>query len=218
MKLIDNFRLNLTNLPFIKTGPKSYEDLKTVNENQCETFREACQKLGLLNDDQEWNIALTEASSFMTNIDSLRDLFALILINCQPSNPNLLWEKHRDSLCGDLFHQFNKEITRFSNTQIYDYGLYLLDKKVKLTYLTIFTGIITNTTTLKLLDYGKSLDDFESIPKYSQRTLELFQLKANDKRNLISQELEYDVEKLHDELKNNIPKLNFEQKLVSIWF
>nr|GEW97983.1 helitron helicase-like domain-containing protein [Tanacetum cinerariifolium] len=42
-------------------GCKSYEDIKTVNRRVYLTFRAACQALGLLGDDKEWDTALMEA-------------------------------------------------------------------------------------------------------------------------------------------------------------
>ncbi|KAL8558676.1 hypothetical protein ACOMHN_037769 [Nucella lapillus] len=42
-------------------GPKSYDNLKTVNGEVCATFREACQKQGLLEDDHHLQLAMEEA-------------------------------------------------------------------------------------------------------------------------------------------------------------
>ncbi|GBM12889.1 hypothetical protein AVEN_114968-1 [Araneus ventricosus] len=43
-------------------GPTSFTDLKSVEGQVCESYREACLKLGLLEDDQRWNSTLQEAS------------------------------------------------------------------------------------------------------------------------------------------------------------
>jgi len=43
-------------------GPTSFTDLKTINGVLCETYREAFQGLGLLENDQHWDITLSEAS------------------------------------------------------------------------------------------------------------------------------------------------------------
>ncbi|XP_075449145.1 uncharacterized protein LOC142490614 [Ascaphus truei] len=74
-------------------GPTSFDAIKTVNGQVCETYREACQKLGLLEDDQHWNTTLAEAAlqSLPTKI---RNLFAIILTTCNPSNPNTLWNTY----------------------------------------------------------------------------------------------------------------------------
>ncbi len=43
-------------------GPKNYDEIKAVNGVIYETFRGACDALGLLGDDLEWHQALDEAS------------------------------------------------------------------------------------------------------------------------------------------------------------
>lgn len=43
-------------------GPTSFQTIKTIDGEVCETYREACFKLGLLENDQHWNTTLTEAS------------------------------------------------------------------------------------------------------------------------------------------------------------
>ena len=45
-------------------GAKSYEDLHTVDGYVAATFQKACNLLGLLSDDNEWNNELMEAVSF----------------------------------------------------------------------------------------------------------------------------------------------------------
>jgi hypothetical protein len=42
-------------------GPTSFTDLKTVNGVTCETYREACDRRGLLESDAHWDSALAEA-------------------------------------------------------------------------------------------------------------------------------------------------------------
>jgi len=44
-------------------GPTSYNALKTVNGHLFATFREACQERGLLENDQHWDLALSEAGA-----------------------------------------------------------------------------------------------------------------------------------------------------------
>ncbi|CAD6227169.1 GSCOCG00011939001-RA-CDS [Cotesia congregata] len=79
-------------------GPTSFNALKTINENECETYREACFRLGLLEGDQHWNTTLTEdimrghlTEASLTNYPKqIRTLFAIILTTCAPSNPKEL--------------------------------------------------------------------------------------------------------------------------------
>ncbi|GFQ88731.1 ATP-dependent DNA helicase [Trichonephila clavata] len=42
-------------------GPTSFQELKTVNGHVCATFREACQKLNLLENDAHLDISLADA-------------------------------------------------------------------------------------------------------------------------------------------------------------
>ena len=46
-------RFYLRTLLMVTKGPKSFDDLQTVDGVLCETFHDACQKLGLLENDTE---------------------------------------------------------------------------------------------------------------------------------------------------------------------
>ncbi|KAL8599886.1 hypothetical protein ACOMHN_016231 [Nucella lapillus] len=90
-------------------GPKSYDDLKTVNGEVCATFREACQKQGLLEDDQHLQLAMEEACATQSP-KLLRDLLAIILVSCNPSQPGHLWVNFRDHLAEDFLISFRREV------------------------------------------------------------------------------------------------------------
>ncbi|GET63088.1 uncharacterized protein LOC101240230 [Rhizophagus irregularis DAOM 181602=DAOM 197198] len=85
------------------SGATSFNSLKTVNGQICRTFKETCIQLGLLQDDCEWNICLHEASTMKTE-KQLRHLFSMILLICQPTAPELLWNTHKLALCEDLLY------------------------------------------------------------------------------------------------------------------
>ncbi|XP_057294730.1 uncharacterized protein LOC130623277 [Hydractinia symbiolongicarpus] len=89
-------------------GVTSYEDLRTVDGNVAETFRETCLLRGLLQDDTKWNNTLQEAVNFQMP-RQLRQLFAIILIHCEPSDPFTLWTRYRGSMCEDYLHQMNED-------------------------------------------------------------------------------------------------------------
>ena len=72
-------------------GPTCYDDLKTVDGVVSNTFQEACQKLGLLEDDSEIEQALREACSLRFG-DQLILFFGSILEFCRPGDPLSLWE------------------------------------------------------------------------------------------------------------------------------
>lgn len=80
-------------------GCRSFEDIRTVSGEVHDTYRAACEHLGLLQDDNEWSTALEEASGWAT-ASELRSLFTHMLLYCEISNPkqlfNAQWEKMAD--------------------------------------------------------------------------------------------------------------------------
>ncbi|XP_035832728.1 uncharacterized protein LOC110875322 [Helianthus annuus] len=69
-------------------GPKSFDDIKTVDGKVYDTFRDACYALGLLDDDAEYIEAIKEANE--TGSPSyLRNLFATLLLTNTLSRPEL---------------------------------------------------------------------------------------------------------------------------------
>ena len=80
-------------------GPKSFEDLKTVNGILFRSFHEAAKMRGLLEDNEEWSKCLTEAAAQQMP-SSLRQLFSIILIFCNSVNPTAdeLFDRHKDDL------------------------------------------------------------------------------------------------------------------------
>ncbi|XP_063906157.1 uncharacterized protein LOC135124864 [Zophobas morio] len=81
--------------------PTSFQAIKTIDGQECETYREACFKLGLLENDQHWDNTLAEASE-TRHAHQIRTLFAIILTTCAPSDPKGLWEKHKESMSEDI--------------------------------------------------------------------------------------------------------------------
>ncbi|XP_002449443.2 uncharacterized protein LOC8071841 [Sorghum bicolor] len=82
-------------------GATSYEDLRTVAGVTYSTFREACEKRGLIETDQSINDCLTEATTFQMPC-ALRRLFATILVFCEDTDIRGLWAKHKDALGEDF--------------------------------------------------------------------------------------------------------------------
>ncbi|CAI9263281.1 unnamed protein product [Lactuca saligna] len=72
-------------------GCTSYEDVRTVHGHLHPTFRSACNALGLIGEDMEWLTAFIEASSWATS-SQLRSLFCHLLLFCDVSNPQSLWD------------------------------------------------------------------------------------------------------------------------------
>jgi len=93
-------RLLLLHVP----GPTSFEDLRTVDGQVSDTFKEACIRRHLLIDDTEWDKALSEAT-LLQMPQQLRSLFTTICIYCDPTNPQQLWEKHQNAMIEDYTHR-----------------------------------------------------------------------------------------------------------------
>ncbi|GKE09769.1 DNA helicase, partial [Tanacetum coccineum] len=73
-------------LPCHQKGCKSPTEVRTVNGEIFPTYRAACEALGLLGDDKEWDISLQE-SAFSATSSEIRTLFAQILIYCDVADP-----------------------------------------------------------------------------------------------------------------------------------
>ena len=87
-------------------GPICFEDLRTVDGELQSTYQEACQKLGLMEDDTEVQQALSEACSVRFG-DQLISFFGSLLEFCRPGNPFALWEKFKKELMHHILHTSN---------------------------------------------------------------------------------------------------------------
>ena len=94
-------------------GATSYEDLRTVEVNgepvRCPTFREACFRLGLSEDERVWSDTLEEAlGANMPRV--VRELFAYMLMYCDLKDPMALWDTFGDRMAEDFRRRkFSKE-------------------------------------------------------------------------------------------------------------
>lgn len=85
-------------------GPTSFQNLRTIDGFLCATYREACQRLHLLEDDSHWDITLADAS-ISAFPHQIRTLFAIIISTCSPANPLELWNKYKDFMTEDILHR-----------------------------------------------------------------------------------------------------------------
>jgi hypothetical protein len=120
-------RLLLTTI----TGATSWDYLCTFEGTLHPTFKASCMARGLLEDDQEWQLCLQEATEVQPGA-ACRRLFAIILQVGRPTQPELLWERFRKGICDDLGHCL-RQMTRYADRDIpepdiYNYGLHLLNK------------------------------------------------------------------------------------------
>jgi len=113
-------------------GLTSFESLKAIDGVIHATFKTACFSLGLLENDEQWNNALAVATVSKSS-SKLRELFAIIIVFCPPSEPQSLWEQFRNDFCEDILHT---ERTRLNDLQftfsdeIFNRGLIEIEDKV----------------------------------------------------------------------------------------
>lgn len=120
-------------------GPKSFCDLRTYQGIVYPSLKEACRAHGLLADDGEWRLCLNDASQ-MQVAWKLRNLFASILLFCELSSPEAIWDAFRAHICDDL----RPRVANPTPERLYDYGLFLLNQT--------------------LSDSGYSLENFPRMP------------------------------------------------------
>ena len=98
-------------------GKSGFQNLKEVDGAMCETFQEVCRLLGLLQDDKEWDEALTDGS--ITKLcPALRELFTTILLFSLPANPKELFENHFLEWADDFKLKAEKTGISLSETQL----------------------------------------------------------------------------------------------------
>jgi hypothetical protein len=105
----------------------SFEDVRTVNGVLYNTFKDACGRRGLLDDDFEWDAALSEAG-YAASGSQQRQMFVFIIINCAPKDPVALWDKHWETLTDDTPAYFERKLGMevWSETQRKSLGLEFL--------------------------------------------------------------------------------------------
>lgn len=91
----------------IQRGCTCYEDIRTINNIVYPTFREACYKLGLLEDDKEYIDAIKEANHW-ASADYARRLFVILLLSSCLSRPEHVWDKCRTFFVEDILYKQQK--------------------------------------------------------------------------------------------------------------
>ena len=119
----------------------------------------------------------------------------MILINCAPSDPFLIWNKYKNFMAEDVLHEFKIKFDKPN--------LNLTDQT--------FSEIIINITLQKintlLNKNSKDLNNYPNMPQCVYSDSELINAS-----NLISEEYLYDFDLLREMLKDK-PKMNLEQKI-----
>ncbi|GKF25922.1 hypothetical protein Tco_0081816, partial [Tanacetum coccineum] len=99
-------------------GCKTFKDIRTVNKVIYDTYRAACEALGILGDDKEWHTALEEAAFSSTHTE-LHNLFVQILIFCEVASPKRLCDTYWRKMSDDI-PKLMSETHRIPNLHIND--------------------------------------------------------------------------------------------------
>ncbi len=168
-------------------GATSWENLRTVNGKQYNTFKETCVALGILNDDAEHKQCLKE--SVQRDMPAqLRSLFCTILVYCEPLDPGQLWTEFKGSMADDVVHMLRKNnVQTFTDDQIENEILKRID--TELHYV------------------GKSLTDFPGMPPLKEDE------SINVEHPVIQDEL-FNVSDQQEKLQATESLLNDEQRLI----
>ena len=169
-------------------GPTSFSFLRTIDGQTFDTYREACLALNLLEDDNQWNTAMDEASVSHTPI-SLRELFSIILKTCEVSNPLELWQKYKNDLAEDFKYQVQLRVP---------------DREIE------FSDEIYNSALIDIEDRIVSMGG-EKLGKYG-----LPETNRSEVNNLVTdilRETSYDVDSLTKFIEENVPKLLPDQQV-----
>ncbi|KAL1225085.1 hypothetical protein V5N11_019217 [Cardamine amara subsp. amara] len=174
-----------------KRGAVSYDDLKTVNNVVCESFKEACFLLGLLDDDKEYIEGIKEAS-FTVKAPFVRKLFVIMLLSGTLTKPELVWEKTWNILSEDIQDKkrsdWKKPALKLSADQLKNYTLVELQKLLRRN--------------------GSSLARFVKMPMADEN------FGAEDENLMLHDERNYNQEEMLKDLNDNLCKLTEEQKAI----
>jgi len=175
----------------IVRGATSFENLRTVNGILYPSFKETCITLGLLQNDEEWDQCLKEAGQIRTGMQ-LRKLFATLLLFCEITRPEVLWEKNISILSDDILFQVRNDTGNPT--------LELTDTDIHNRALCHLQSILSRR--------GRFLNEFPNMPIPTV-------LPDNEQstNRLIREEQQYNIEELEKLAEDGFSRLNVDQRI-----
>ena len=178
---------------FHVTEAKSFEDLLILPSGKiCTSYKQVCNEIGLLNDDQEYNRILEEAAQTKM-CHSIREMYVSILMFCQPTDPLHLFNTFWPTWTDDITHQAEKK------------GITLTEEQKK-------TMVLVDIE-LRLDSFDKKLDDF-SLPILTKEELSSVNVLTNNIPAVIREEIDYDINELKAKVFTNISTFTPEQMII----
>ncbi|XP_074318083.1 uncharacterized protein LOC141654868 [Silene latifolia] len=179
----------------IVKGAQSFEDLRTIGHTLYPMFKDACYARGLLNNDKEWDDAMREANKWAMP-SQLRELFITMVLFCEVTDVNKLWESN--------YLIMSEDIERKKRKMFGDPMLILTDE-ARITYTLIELDKIVMT-------YGKRLKDVRDMPQPKEEDI------AGMENKLIRGEKMYDKQQQQQQQQeqwmSRVKQLNKEQLYV----
>nr|GEW93979.1 DNA helicase [Tanacetum cinerariifolium] len=173
-----------------QTGCTSFKHIRTVNDVVFPTCRAACEAMGLLGDDREWEYSLQESAQTATPAE-LRTQFAHILIFCQVSDPLTLWKRTWESMSHDIPRTasvtLNIPALNIDSSRLENYVLYELERCLN--------------------QCSRSLTDFDLPPPPEDLVAEL-------RNRILMEEKSYDRVLLAEEKERLVPQLNDRERII----
>ena len=174
-------------------GKTSFEDMRTLeNGRVCETYQGVCRELGLLRDDYEWQQVLEEAAGTKL-CGQLRELYVVILMFCQPSNPRSLFDEFWQTWTDDYELLGRRRETVLDENQLRT--MLLLDLE------------------LQLQSFEKELADF-GLPQPTPNNLAKVENITSTDPSEIRGEKDYNVDELRATVEERVEKFTAEQAAV----
>ncbi|XP_020080111.1 uncharacterized protein LOC109703807 [Ananas comosus] len=174
----------------IVRGPRSYAEIRTVHGVVHETFRAACDALGLLGDDKEWREAFGEASQWSGSVE-LRQLFATLVIYCEVADPLKLWNEYWELMTDDILYRLKRvlgvENLRIPQLELQNHVLFELE-------------VIFNKNGSSLTQYNLPIPNRLIVDGLNNK--------------LLAEELDYNRTELLQEYSELFDGLNSEQKII----
>ncbi|KAJ4753717.1 hypothetical protein LUZ62_088122 [Rhynchospora pubera] len=172
----------------IVRGPTSFEDVRTINGILYSTHQQACNALGLLDDDNEWLYTLQE-EAVTASAQQVRKLFIDILLYSEVTDPGELWNACWSLMGDDILYNIRSRyrLPQFncSDAMLKDHILYELEDI--------------------LISRGSSLESVKIPQPIEQRLYET-------NNTLLAQQLSYNTVELRDQAPVFLASLNSEQR------
>jgi hypothetical protein len=194
-----------------RKGIGSFKELRTIDGYVYSTYKKAAERLGLLEDDNEWFSCLDEMKN-MYGAKALRDTFVSIVVNQNPKDAQALFD-HFYKFMGEDISYFIRQ--RYATTMpsedinsiVYNTALSFIDKSFRECsndYFNNYHFNIQTPDTTKVIDIERHAIDINDAAQRARIDKELMELipLMNDTQDEIFAEIMY-------KLDNNIGEVYF---------